>query len=834
VTSNNSEEGNILMLLGTNGAGKTSTFNIMTGMSEPTSGDVSIYGKSIRTEMKEIRSLMGYVPQVNLLYDQITVKQHLELMCTLRGKKFQLDDYIELLEDLDMVKQLKVRALNLSGGQKRKLALAMAMMGDTKVLFLDEVTSGVDPDSRKKFWSILRKYRESRIIVCTSKLELLLSSKAVELIDYCVGHFLDEAEYLGDKIAIMADGNLRAFDSAMMLKHHHADGMRLSIGSSDPIQLRRMRELVIDKVLVRLPGASFQRTYLSLNFLVPLSSLDQCVEVINEFQQEYLICRLERPSLEGVFLSLTGADSSSNYSNLPQLPSNPRRRIFRALFVKRALTSWREKGLWFSIIVVSLLLFLMPLLFGQIQIASFFQGTVGSVSPDNAVCEADLPLSEFSNDCCRGQYSGGDVSAGFKVCMTTTNQPQCEASSTLSESCEQTFLYCNQVPWMCTAVVCCDLTSVNALIYGCRTDIYIQAYRDYQSNLCPQQNTAYFQGYVNALLNSIWYLLGLVILFVPVIASAVSEKEPTQDTKLMQYLSGVSPNAYWWVSFVWDQTFALIMGFIAVLIATLSGPAQYLGSEVQLAALVEILVFCLTMIPVCYSLSFHFDNHTKALVFIITTSLVLGVGFVIIMSILAQLNFGFGYSSSVAIVTYCDFFLNIFPQYALASGLLYPFQSYYRTFLGDSAYYSNNYGPVPVYSFILNRQPLLDCVFRIAYMILVMIISWIYLFSIESKCCRGCSGRTKWGHHPSTVCDFEDTAKEEQLVEECKDTDYVQFVKLTKGFHGHDNYSVDNLTFGKCISHWCLFLLTLQLIRGSKRGNIWILGCQWSWKINYP
>jgi len=157
------------MLLGGNGAGKSSTFEMLSGMSEPTSGNVYVMGKSIRTDMPEIRKMMGYVPQVNLMYDQITVFQHLELVCALRGMKFKKANYAELLDDLDMTKKLSTKASNLSGGQQRKLALLMAMVGGTRILFLDEVTSGVDPDSRKKFWQVIRKHREGRIIVCTSK-----------------------------------------------------------------------------------------------------------------------------------------------------------------------------------------------------------------------------------------------------------------------------------------------------------------------------------------------------------------------------------------------------------------------------------------------------------------------------------------------------------------------------------------------------------------------------------------------------------------------------------------------------------------------------------------
>eukprot|EP00122_Pirum_gemmata_P011913 Pgem_evm1s11049 len=125
---------------------------------------------------------MGYVPQINTIYNSLTVREHLVLMSALRGKRFHLKEYETLLKDLDMYKMINQEAKGLSGGQKRKLLLALALVGSTKVLFLDEATSGVDPESRTHFWDILRKYKENRIVVCTT-------------------HFLDEANYLADKIA---------------------------------------------------------------------------------------------------------------------------------------------------------------------------------------------------------------------------------------------------------------------------------------------------------------------------------------------------------------------------------------------------------------------------------------------------------------------------------------------------------------------------------------------------------------------------------------------------------------------------------------------------------
>jgi len=136
-------KGELTVLLGPNGCGKSTTFAMLTGLIEPTSGDVSVFGLSIRTEMHKIRRRMGWCPQQDILYPTLTVMQHLDLFASLRGKLLDSKELKPMLRELDMLDQQHSRANALSGGQRRKLCLAMALIGDTDVIYLDEASTGV-------------------------------------------------------------------------------------------------------------------------------------------------------------------------------------------------------------------------------------------------------------------------------------------------------------------------------------------------------------------------------------------------------------------------------------------------------------------------------------------------------------------------------------------------------------------------------------------------------------------------------------------------------------------------------------------------------------------
>ncbi|KAJ0262481.1 ABC transporter A family member 1 [Hirschfeldia incana] len=210
-------ENQILSLLGHNGAGKSTTISMLVGLLPPTSGDALILGNSIVTNMDEIRKELGVCPQHDILFPELTVREHLEMFAVLKGVK---EDSVkstvaDMAEEVGLSDKISTLVRALSGGMKRKLSLGIALIGNSKVIILDEPTSGMDPYSMRLTWQLIKKIKKGRIILLTT-------------------HSMDEAEELGDRIGIMANGSLKCCGSSMFLKHHYGVGYTLTLVKTSP------------------------------------------------------------------------------------------------------------------------------------------------------------------------------------------------------------------------------------------------------------------------------------------------------------------------------------------------------------------------------------------------------------------------------------------------------------------------------------------------------------------------------------------------------------------------------------------------------------------------
>lgn len=189
---------------------------MITGAIAPTSGTATVIGKDIRTQMPEIRRNVGICMQHDCLFSRLTVREHVEFFARLKGfydelSKPEADQHVEqAIMDVALWEKRDTYSCRLSGGMKRKLSVAIAFCGGSKVVVLDEPTSGMDPFSRRFTWNVIRHYRQNRIIILTT-------------------HFMDEADILGDRIAIMSDGKLRCAGSPLYLKKLFGTGYQLTI-----------------------------------------------------------------------------------------------------------------------------------------------------------------------------------------------------------------------------------------------------------------------------------------------------------------------------------------------------------------------------------------------------------------------------------------------------------------------------------------------------------------------------------------------------------------------------------------------------------------------------
>ena len=216
-------ENQITSFLGHNGAGKSTTMSLLTGLFAPDGGDASINGHSIVHDMEKVRPLLGVCPQENILWDLLTVRDHMKLFSRIRGipDSQAKADIAELLKDIGLTDKKDTWAKDLSGGQKRKLQTACALIVDPKIIFLDEPTAGMDSSARRDMWDLLLKKKAGKcIILCT--------------------HQMDEADILGDRVAVVASGKIQAVGTPAALKTRYGRGTCLDIsvrGGSDRVAI---------------------------------------------------------------------------------------------------------------------------------------------------------------------------------------------------------------------------------------------------------------------------------------------------------------------------------------------------------------------------------------------------------------------------------------------------------------------------------------------------------------------------------------------------------------------------------------------------------------------
>lgn len=194
-------DGELFSLLGVNGAGKTTTIKMLSCLVKATGGDAYLNGKSIKNEADEVKKMIAVSPQETAVAAGLSVKENLELICGVHGfEKEKTEKKInELCEVLGLSAVLKKKAGKLSGGWQRRLSIAMALISDPSILFLDEPTLGLDVIARSDLWDIIRELKGKMTIILTT-------------------HYMEEAEALSDRIGIMKDGRLLVCDTAEEIK----------------------------------------------------------------------------------------------------------------------------------------------------------------------------------------------------------------------------------------------------------------------------------------------------------------------------------------------------------------------------------------------------------------------------------------------------------------------------------------------------------------------------------------------------------------------------------------------------------------------------------------
>ncbi|KAI1885293.1 hypothetical protein AGOR_G00218660 [Albula goreensis] len=207
-------EGQVTALLGHNGAGKTTTMSLLTGLFGPTSGSIEVYGKDMEAYIDDVRKELGVCMQYDVHFDHLTTKEHLLLYGQIKAPHWTRQELHEqvrkILQETGMYAHRHKRVGTLSGGMKRKLSISIAFIGGSRLVVLDEPTTGVDPCSRRSIWDIVLQHKKERTIILST-------------------HHLDEAEVLSDRIAFLEKGGLKCCGSPFYLKDKLAQGYNLTL-----------------------------------------------------------------------------------------------------------------------------------------------------------------------------------------------------------------------------------------------------------------------------------------------------------------------------------------------------------------------------------------------------------------------------------------------------------------------------------------------------------------------------------------------------------------------------------------------------------------------------
>ncbi|XP_058837017.1 phospholipid-transporting ATPase ABCA3-like [Topomyia yanbarensis] len=668
-------EDQITVLLGHNGAGKTTTMSMLTGMFSPSSGTAYLNGHDIRTDIEGVRQSMGLCPQHNVLFSEMTVSEHLSFFGRLKGISkanlaAEIDRYLKTLELED---KRHAQSQTLSGGMKRRLAVGIALCGGSKVVLLDEPTSGMDPSARRALWDLLQREKRGRT--------MLLST-----------HFMDEADVLGDRIAIMAEGVLKTVGSPFFLKKTFGVGYRLICVKGSNCD----KELLCGILRRYIPDVRVETDIGSeLSFVLKEDYIKLFQQMLEELETQMERCGITSygislTTMEEVFLkagsdtlhetderngtAIDTTDQNYSLSNINllrggQLMMNQ----VKAQFLKKALSTIRS---WVQLIIQNLI----PVLFVVLTfvmtrgIASnkdlppltmtieaykqtvtvlegssvdlnvlAYQKLFENIGGSHRLDTITMPMNDYILE--RSMESISEVNIRYLVGATFgenytawfNNKAYHTAPLSLS------LLYNAVLRAQCPT---CELTVVN---------------KPLPFNISTQFDT------MNTGLNAGFQLAfntGFAMAFVAALYVLFYIRERTSRAKLLQYVSGTNITLLWGVAFVWD--FAMFVVTCLIYIATIAAfQEEGWSSFSELGSVFLLLIFFgVAFLPTTYLSSFLFKAPATGFVIVMLINIASGS---IFFTAVVLLKFPGIDLQDVA--NGLEWFFMLFPNFVLTHGL---------------------------------------------------------------------------------------------------------------------------------------------------------------------
>ncbi|XP_065074349.1 phospholipid-transporting ATPase ABCA3-like [Ochlerotatus camptorhynchus] len=679
-------EDQISVLLGHNGAGKTTTMSMLTGLFPPTSGTAIVNGSDIRYDIESLRNSLGLCPQHNVLFDELTVAEHIRFFSKLKGLEEnqisnEIDKYLMLLELED---KRNAQSQTLSGGMKRKLSIAIALCGGSKVVLCDEPTSGMDPAARRVLWNLLQQEKIGRTI--------LLST-----------HFMDEADILGDRVAIMAEGDLKAVGSPFFLKKKFGQGYRLICvkkSGCNPSTLTGLLKKYIPGIEVETDIGT------ELSYVLRQEYLHVFQQLLADLEENTHHCGISSygitlSTLEEVFMRL-GSDENSTektdetnghllQSNGLKHPESEQHEDHYTLVTGKLLTFNQIKSMiikkylsylraWkisllqttlsmFYIIVIIIIVrsfpnnvVLPPLNISfdsyaktvtvletanpNATVARSYAELFAEISPTNELVTISSSFSEFILN--KSIENIKKVDNTFMVGAALNENEQNFTAWFNNKAYHTAPLSLNLIYNAILRTFCpnCSLDVVNKpLPYSSRVRfLRLQA----GSNMGFQLafNTGFAMAFVGAM-----YIMFYI-------------KERSSGAKLLQFVSGVNAITFWTVSFLWDYL-VFILAMILYILTLAAFQEEGWSTPAELSRVVVVMLcFGIAVIPFTYLWSYFFQvpstGFIKMLIFNIFTGTVIFTGIFLLKY--SEFNLK-------DVAETLEWFYMIFPHFALSHSL---------------------------------------------------------------------------------------------------------------------------------------------------------------------
>ncbi|RWS30311.1 ATP-binding cassette sub-family A member 1-like protein [Leptotrombidium deliense] len=676
---------------------------MITSIFPPSSGNITVNGFNVVTETKAARRSMSLCPQHNVLYNELTVREHLKLYAKIKGvPSSQLTEAINrITEQLQLTPKLNNESSTLSGGMKRKLCLGIALIGDTKVVILDEPTSGLDPDARRIVWDLLQSVRRDRTILLTT-------------------HYMEEADALGDRIAIMAAGEVKCCGTPMFLKRLFGSGYQLRIAKGSEYK----GDAIFSLVCKYFPTATITNNIETeiVYCLGEQNTSDILLEFFEKLEQQkkelgISSCGLSATTIEDVFLgvnSMPRQDSpeseSANGSSSPNGSTSaligetkPEEIVnftgiqlqlqrLKGLLLKRVHFTKRSLPLFYFQLLIPCLMFLFLLLldkhlksnkmamtrlnldlyemYGKTKnmlkmhenndldkFYKYYKEVAKNLKAEVLIVDKDKNISLYVSK----QTETMNVNVYMKSYLTGLCVKKDESGRIYN------IWYNNEATHSLPAIINLLYNSLLKETTLNESGYSIKAHSD----PLPNKNRFLFEFIMVTVLRLMWSII--IPMSIPFIAASyvyfpVHEKQT--KAKLLQLMTGLHPSLYWISNFLFDILTHTVCSLLIVLIFLTTDFSKIFidHCESMMALYLLLLFFGISSIPVAYVISFVPKTPSSGFALLVILFLIFGVILSIIDFILKIVVIG----GSISQDTYSCFesFIRIFPLISLTKGIV--------------------------------------------------------------------------------------------------------------------------------------------------------------------